>query len=115
MFFEAVMLTTSSQAGLRLIPNSIALSVGSLGAGIIMRSTGKFWWLNLFSAACPLITMLALTQLTEKSSTFEQWFDVVPGGISIGSCTTTALIGLISCVSREDIAVCAIPVILSRA
>jgi hypothetical protein len=90
MFFEAVMLSTSSQAGLHLVPNSIALAVGSLGAGLIMRSTGKFWWLNLLSATIPILSTVALTQLKQTSSTFELWIDIMPAGLSVGSATTTA-------------------------
>jgi len=39
LFYQVVLNLSSSEAGLRLIPNSIGASLGSLGYGMIMART----------------------------------------------------------------------------
>ena len=46
LFFTAVRQMSASQAGQRLISNSILLIIGSLGCGHIVRSTGKYYTLT---------------------------------------------------------------------
>ncbi|KAF8580262.1 MFS general substrate transporter [Ramaria rubella] len=105
LYFSAVRLTTSSQAGLHLLPNSIALSIGSVFAGWMMRRTGKLYVLTLASAVISVISCTLVATWNENTPTFDLWFDIIPNGFGIASLLTTTLIALIASVPREDMAV----------
>jgi hypothetical protein len=93
MYFTAVRLTTSSEAGLHLLPNSFAISFGSLGAGYLMRRTGKFWWLTTISAALPVVAFVLMSLLNRDSPALLTWLAIVPSGLGF-SCIITSTLGL---------------------
>jgi len=105
LYFSAVRLTTSSQAGFHLLPNSVALSLGSLFAGWIMRRTGKLYYLTIGSALLTVIACSMVATWNENTPTFDLWFDIVPNGLGGSSVITSILIALIAGVPREDMAV----------
>ncbi|KAF8511905.1 major facilitator superfamily domain-containing protein [Hysterangium stoloniferum] len=80
MFFETVMLTSASTAGAHLLPNSMAMSTGSLFAGWIMSTTGKYRIMDMVFGICPAIATMLLTRLNENSAIFTQWFTIIPLG-----------------------------------
>lgn len=49
LYFQAVEGQTAGQAGLRLVAPVIAATTGSLGGGLVMRATGKYYALTLFA------------------------------------------------------------------
>jgi MFS family permease len=66
LYFQGVMDLSPGASGARLIPQSLGTAIGSLGSGIIMRSTGKYYWLNAaieaaFVLSCAMMCTLALT------------------------------------------------------
>ena len=65
LYFQVVIGLTPTGSGVRLIPQSLGTAIGSLGAGLILRATGKYYWLNvaieaLFVLACGTMCTLAL-------------------------------------------------------
>lgn len=105
LYFSAVRLNSSTDAGLHLLPHSIALSSGSLFAGWMMRSTGKLHTLTLASMALGIIASVFVSLWNFNSSEFHLWLDLIPHGFGIASMITTTLIAIIANVRREDIAV----------
>jgi len=105
IYFTAVRLQTASQAGLHLLPNSIAVGIGSLLAGAIMRATGKYWTLTILSCVCGLASAILLSSWNSETSELRLWLDIVPAGFSLASIVTTTLIALIGSVDHEDMAV----------
>ncbi|KAI9782803.1 MAG: hypothetical protein M1839_004554 [Geoglossum umbratile] len=105
LYFQIVMNLSPAQSGVRLIPQSVGTALGSLGSGIIMRATGKYYWLNvgiesLFVLACLSMCTLALTT--------PAWLPFIYfslSGISYGAMLTVNLTGLISAVDHEHQAV----------
>jgi hypothetical protein len=105
VYFQIVMDMSPAQSGLRLIPQSLGTALGSLGCGIIMRATGKYYWLNvnieaLFVVACVSMCTLALTT--------PAWLPFVYfslSGIAYGAMLTVNLTGLIAAVAHEHQAV----------
>ncbi|ODQ53228.1 putative MFS multidrug transporter [Saitoella complicata NRRL Y-17804] len=101
LYFIAVKGYTATQAGLRLIPQSIMLSVGSLGCGIYMKKTGKYWWpcvigfLSMVLGAAGISTFDRITPLWEHIL-----FTAFPG-FGYGIVLTTTLLALISSVGHE--------------
>ncbi|CAD6578235.1 MAG: hypothetical protein CYPHOPRED_000485 [Cyphobasidiales sp. Tagirdzhanova-0007] len=104
ILYETVQLSSPQQAGDHLIPNAIALSSGSLLSGLIMRLTGKYYYLNILSAAAPLIGAITMANM-DQIPRWTDWIVCVPNGIGIGSNVTVLLIALLANVDREDMAV----------
>ncbi|KIM91030.1 hypothetical protein PILCRDRAFT_160549 [Piloderma croceum F 1598] len=105
LYFTAVRLTSSSNAGLHLLPHSIALSVGSVFAGWMMRRTGKLYALTVASALLTVIASVLIILWNENSSPIHLWGDIVPQGFGMASMITTTLIAMIASVTKEDMAV----------
>ncbi|KAG9008917.1 hypothetical protein FRB93_005967 [Tulasnella sp. JGI-2019a] len=51
LYYQTVLLESASNAGLHLLPISVALAAGSLGAGIYMKATGRFYYFTLIAPA----------------------------------------------------------------
>ncbi|KAH8106216.1 vacuolar amino acid permease [Cristinia sonorae] len=105
LYFSAVRLNSSTDAGLHLLPHSVAISTGSVFAGWVMRRTGKLYGLTLFSCLLGVLAAVLVSCWNEKSSQFHLWADVVPQGLGMASVITTTLIAMIASVTKEDLAV----------
>ncbi|KAI0269230.1 vacuolar amino acid permease [Gloeopeniophorella convolvens] len=105
LYFSAVRMSSSTDAGLHLLPHSVAISTGSVFAGWIMRRTGKLYSLTLLSALCAVCATVMVAMWNEHSPQWHLWLDVVPQGFGMASLITTTLIAVIACVSKADVAV----------
>ena len=83
-FFVTVLLRTSANAGSHLIPNSCMIMIGSLGAGAIMRKTGKYYYLEL-AGACG----------QSPTWTFSPRSDAAPPSLT-PNCLPSQLLGIIT-------------------
>jgi MFS family permease len=104
IFFQVRGLSTT-QAGARIIPQSIGASVGSLSTGIIMNRTGKYRVLGLalvtvLCLGCGLMSLLDLN--TPEWPAFIFLFMM---GSGYGGMLTVTLIATISAVNHEHQAV----------
>ncbi|KAI0939480.1 hypothetical protein AcV5_000887 [Taiwanofungus camphoratus] len=105
LYFSAVRLNSSTDAGLHLLPHSVAISTGSVFAGWVMRRTGKLYGLTLISCVLTVVAAILLVFWNNNTSTFHLWFDIVPQGFGMASVITTTLIAMIASVDKEDMAV----------
>ncbi|OSX59201.1 hypothetical protein POSPLADRAFT_1075481 [Postia placenta MAD-698-R-SB12] len=105
LYFSAVRLNSSTDAGLHLLPHSVAISTGSVFAGWVMRRTGKLYNLTLITAIMTIVAATMIIFWTDSTSTFHLWFDIVPQGFGMASVITTTLIAMIASVAKEDMAV----------
>ncbi|KAF8308602.1 vacuolar amino acid permease [Clavulina sp. PMI_390] len=105
LYFEAVKLQTPSKSGAHLLPNAIFIVFGSMFAGWVMKTTGKYWLLIAASSSSLLLSCLLFAGWNDDTTAFELWFDIVPFGFGISSFFTSSLIGLISSVSQQEVAV----------
>lgn len=102
---------TPTGAGARLIPQSIGASIGSLGSGLLMRATGRYWYLNF------LMQLVSLVATSLIAGTFDARMghslaDTVPPfiylfmvGCAYGSMLTITLLSLIAAVDHKHQAV----------
>ena len=107
LYYQAVMSLSAGQAGAYLIPSVIAGTTGSLGGGLIMQKTGKYYRLTvaayvLFATG---VAGIALNTGTAKHALV--WFVVASlvQGIGGGTGVTTSLISLIANAGPEDQAI----------
>ncbi|KAL5330862.1 hypothetical protein ACEPPN_000387 [Leptodophora sp. 'Broadleaf-Isolate-01'] len=105
LYFQVAMGLSPTESGARLIPQSLGTALGSLGSGLIMRSTGKYYWLNagveaLFVLACGSTYTLALT-----TPAWLPFIYFALSGICYGSMLTVNLSALIAAVDHSHQAV----------
>jgi len=75
--FETVQGTSATIAGLHLMPNSFAMSVGSLFAGYVMHRTGRYKLLNVVFGVFPTVAALLIARLKPDSHPVIQWISIV--------------------------------------
>ncbi|SJX60740.1 related to VBA1-Vacuolar Basic Amino acid transporter [Sporisorium reilianum f. sp. reilianum] len=105
LFFQAVKLETPSRAGLHMIPISVALSVGSVLAGVVMRSSGRYYRYNLANSMVITASIACVTLFSRSSSELFTFAAIVPYGFGTAGVLTCTLIALINSVPRADVAV----------
>jgi len=97
---------SATQAGARLIPQSLGASVGSLGSGFIMRATGRYYILNI-AVESMLLVSSALVAATFGRNTpdIPSYIYFFLGGAGYGGMLTVTLLALISAVDHKHQAV----------
>ncbi|KAG8855602.1 hypothetical protein FRB96_006797 [Tulasnella sp. 330] len=105
VFYTAVCLESSKSIGLHLLPLAVSMGLGSLGAGIIMKWSGKYYYLTLASGVLSVGSSALLLTWGPSTSPWHLWMDMFPAGLGGASMITTTLIALIASVDREDYAV----------
>lgn len=105
LYFQAVRLETASQAGLHLIPYSVALSISSVAAGFYMRQTGRFKKYNSVMSSMQLVSAVLFYLLGPQTAEWVTFLVIVPMGVGGAGILTCTLIAIINAVPRSDIAV----------
>ncbi|KAJ3761646.1 major facilitator superfamily domain-containing protein [Lentinula raphanica] len=100
LYFTAVRLYTSANAGLHLLPHSVSSRYDEM-----MRRTGKLYKLTLCSGLMCIMASVSIVFWNEHTSPFHLWIDIVPQGFGMASLITTTLIAMIAGVMKEDMAV----------
>jgi MFS family permease len=94
-----------TEAGVRLIPQSVGTALGSIATGLLMRWTGRYYGLNIgiqviFIAACLIISTFTL-----DTPAWEPYLAFLMSGTGYSGMLTTTLLALISAVDHEHQAV----------
>ncbi|KAI0261793.1 major facilitator superfamily domain-containing protein [Gloeopeniophorella convolvens] len=105
MWFQTVALTSTSTAGLHLLPNSVSMSCGSMFAGWMMHRTGKYKLLNLVFGAFPFIAAVLITRMREDSGPIQLWLSIIPLGFGNAVVLQTMLIALLAHLPQSAMAV----------
>lgn len=105
LYFQAVRLESASEAGLHIIPYSVALSVSSVVAGAYMRATGRFQRYTVCMACFQFIAGGLLFFLGPNAPEWSTYLVIAPMGIGGAGVLTNTLIAIINAVPRSDIAV----------
>ncbi|KAL8904856.1 MAG: hypothetical protein Q9171_006894 [Xanthocarpia ochracea] len=96
---------SATGAGIRLIPTSVGAAVGSIACGIIMRTAGKYYRLNLIIQLLFLLPLGLSTRLTLDTP---QWYPIVYyffTGFAYAGMLTVTVTALIAAVDQKDHAV----------
>ncbi|KAK0626723.1 major facilitator superfamily domain-containing protein [Immersiella caudata] len=96
---------TPTQAGLRLLASPLGVSFSSIGAGIVMKRTGKYVGLGIASQAIMLLGVVALNLLDEKSPSWLPFVSMILHGAGYGAMLTTTLLACIAAVDHSQQAV----------
>ncbi|RPA96842.1 MFS general substrate transporter [Choiromyces venosus 120613-1] len=96
---------SSAQAGLRLAPFAVGISIGSLGTGLTINATGKYYLLGQSVMLTFVLGVLSVCTFTLTTPIFPQFFYFFMVGTGYGGALTVALLALISAVDRSEQAV----------
>ncbi|KAJ5808797.1 hypothetical protein N7474_010066 [Penicillium riverlandense] len=107
LYFQAVDGVSATIAGLRLLPSILAGVTGSLFAGVVMKWSGKYYWLTVaaytsLTTGCFCVYLFSGAAL---ESTVMMIMGMVMAAFGNGIGVTSTLIGLISNATFEDQAV----------
>ncbi|KIL68454.1 hypothetical protein M378DRAFT_99969 [Amanita muscaria Koide BX008] len=105
LWFQTVMLTSASVAGLHLLPNSISSCLGSFFAGWLIHYTGRYKVINVVFGVFPFIGATLISQITEDSGSIQSWISIIPLGFGNAVVLQTMLIALLAHLSESQIAV----------
>ncbi|ERF75916.1 hypothetical protein EPUS_01282 [Endocarpon pusillum Z07020] len=107
LFFQAVDGHGAAASGVRLLPAILAGVTGSLLGGLVMKKTGKYYWLTVtaYTMLVGGMVIILLFAGTIVNSTWGLSLGMVLCGFGNGVGVTTTLIALISNAAPEDQAV----------
>jgi predicted MFS family arabinose efflux permease len=106
IYFQIVQGLSATAAGTRLVPQSIGTAVGSLGAGILMRATGKYYWLSTFALSVYIAAaILIAVTFTAGVNGVLPFIWLFVSGTAYGAMLTVTLLALLSAVGHEHQAV----------
>ncbi|KAF5318050.1 hypothetical protein D9619_012125 [Psilocybe cf. subviscida] len=104
-WFQTVMLSSASTAGLHLLPNSFCISTGSLFAGWVMRRYGRYKTMNMIFGILPFCAAVLMTQMKETSNKAHLWLTIMPLGFGNAIVLQTMIIALVSHLPEPQMAV----------
>ncbi|KNZ77892.1 hypothetical protein J132_03168, partial [Termitomyces sp. J132] len=105
-FVATVMLSSTSTAGLHLLPNSICISIGNVFAGWMMqRTTGQYKLLNLVFGILPLVGTMLIREMREDSGQAYLWLSIVPSGLGNAVVSQTMYIALMASLPQSQLAI----------
>ncbi|MCJ1396510.1 hypothetical protein MMC18_009401 [Xylographa bjoerkii] len=96
---------SATEAGARLIPQSVGVGIGSVGSGMIMRWLGRYYTLNIGIQAIFLLGMALISTFTLDTPTWLPIVSFLCTGIGYSGMLTVTLIALISAVDHAHQAV----------
>lgn len=104
IYFQVKGLSTT-QAGARMIPQSVGTAIGSVSTGLIMRWTGKYYIVGVGIETIFTTAMAIISSFTLTTPTWEPILALLMIGIGYSGMLTTTLIALISAVDHINQAV----------
>jgi len=107
LYLQAVLGQTASQVGLWLLIGAFSALTGSLGGGLIMQTTGKYYWLTIVSYFGLVLGTIVVNLSTGiiVSSSIGIAAGLVINSLGNGSGVTTSLISLIANAGQADQAI----------
>ena len=92
---------STTQAGIRMIPNSIGASIGSIGCGLIMRLTGRYYLLSLGNQVLIISSLIMASTFTLSTSDWAPALSFFVGGMGSLGVLTITLLALIAAVEHQ--------------
>ena len=102
VYYTSVMGFDGSAIGIRLIPNFLTTSIGSVGAGFYMKKTGKYLKLVYCAASLAILGMINIITVHPSMGIFRQFLLIVPSGLAYSVMLTVTLLALISAVPSKQ-------------
>ncbi|KAL2827843.1 major facilitator superfamily domain-containing protein [Aspergillus cavernicola] len=104
IFFQVQGLSATA-SGVKLIPQAIGTSIGSLGSGFLMRSSGRYKIYSHVTMLLLIVSSALICTLNFNTPTAPPLLYFLLSGTAYGSMLTITLVALISAVDHEHHAV----------
>ncbi|PPR05173.1 hypothetical protein CVT26_012259 [Gymnopilus dilepis] len=104
-WFQTVMLSSASTAGLHLLPNSVCISGGSFFAGWMMKRYARYKTMNMVFGILPFLAAVLMTQMREDSNQAHLWLTIMPLGFGNAVVMQTVFIALVSHLPESQMAI----------
>lgn len=104
LYFQALLGLPPSISGLYFMPKIIAVSIGSVIAGMYMSRTGEYRKITIILSLLAIASMVGYTTWTPTTSKIFTSVCLAADGISLGGIITTTLIAMQSCVDHTEMA-----------
>ena len=101
IYFQVKGLSTT-QAGARLIPQSVGVGFGSVLSGLIMRWTGRYYFLNVGTQIIFVGSGVLISTFTLTTPAWEPFIVFFLAGVGYSSMLTITLLALIAAVDHKD-------------
>lgn len=101
IYYTSVMDFSATQNGLRLVPNFFATSGGSVGAGVYMRKTGRYYKMTAIVGIFAIAGSIAIYNMTPQIPTWAQFVLILPMGFGYAWMLTVTLLALIAAVPSK--------------
>lgn len=102
VYFTTVLGLTSTENGLRLIPNFVAASLSSLGSGYYMKKSGRYYNFIVIVGLCSVAGLMRIAFITPSASLLSQFTLMVLPSIGYAAMLTVTLLALIAAVAPEQ-------------
>ncbi|PWN47285.1 MFS general substrate transporter [Violaceomyces palustris] len=88
LWFQSVRLQSAGQAGLHLLPLATTGALGSLIAGVYMKSTGKYWSFNMISSILIVLSSFYVALWDDSTSQIGEYLGLTPNGFGVSAVYT---------------------------
>lgn len=105
LFFQAVQGLSTTQSGILLIPCMVAAVAASLSGGLIIKRTGRYYWVTFAGYAILFFSSISLMVSIYLRSTEGVVISLAGTATGAGSAITTTLVALLSNSTTADTAV----------
>ncbi|KAL8752651.1 MAG: hypothetical protein Q9199_005591 [Rusavskia elegans] len=104
IYFQVKGLSTTA-AGARLIPASVGVGIGSVASGLIMRKTGRYYYLSITTQLIFLVSLAMYASFQLETPSWQPFIAFLLSGIGYSGMLTITLLALIAAVSHANQAV----------
>lgn len=104
IYFQVKGLSTT-QVGLRIVPSSLGGSIGSISAGLLMRWTGHYYFINVGSELIFVTALILVATFTLATPGWEHFVAFFFTGLGYSGMLTVTLLALVSAVDHRHHAV----------
>ncbi|KAI1435501.1 major facilitator superfamily domain-containing protein [Xylaria sp. CBS 124048] len=105
LFFQGALGMSATMSGLLFVPGTFLSLTGSLSGGLIMRRTGRYYWLTLIGHGLMLLSLIPMVLGAGFSSAAVSSMGVALLGFGCSMFINTTLISVIANAASEDTAV----------
>ncbi|KAI4206565.1 MAG: hypothetical protein LQ346_001055 [Caloplaca aetnensis] len=96
---------SATAAGARLIPQSVGLGIGSVGSGLVMRATGRYYFLSMVSQFLILGALVVFATFSLATPSWASFMAFFLLGLGYAAMLTITLLALIAAVAHSHQAV----------
>ena len=93
---------SATQAGVRLVPSSLGVCLGSVSVGLIMRSTGKYYVMNILVEGVFVLSLALVSTFTLTTPAWRPFIYLFLSGFGYSGMLTIMLLALIAAVDHNE-------------